>query len=232
MARVQYGIIITDLKGSIGGVTFQNNTSGKIVRTRPIQLKKYTAPQNLTQQRFYNWVSRYSSLLFAQQLLWQAFASAHTKVNLFNETKTLNGQNWFISVNENLRIINQSFTLSPPAYTLPPSVDPYSLTLRPIDMVIDFGAGFSPANSDIVIRTTPPLRTSKGMFRGKLRLTKVIDVQPFTNYDIQSEWSSVHNLQWPPSSNDDVFYIACMISTIEKSTGLESPGLIVISKLN
>ena len=61
MARVEYGAIVTDLTGSIGGTTFQRNSSGAIARSRA-----YT-PVNPSQQQSDGSLCLFSLLLCGQR---------------------------------------------------------------------------------------------------------------------------------------------------------------------
>jgi len=116
MARVVYSVPVTELIGSIGGSTFQSNRSGYIVRSLPQVRKKRTYSQTL-HVRLFSYISQlYRDLSGANKLLWDAFAIANPHINLWNESKTVDGCRWFININST-RIRNGLAVLNaPPAY--------------------------------------------------------------------------------------------------------------------
>jgi len=76
MARITYGLI-TDIRGSIGGLTFQKNASGAIVRLKSTRVIN---PSNLlaNQQRLLaSIVALWFTLTNDQKNAWNALAAAH-----------------------------------------------------------------------------------------------------------------------------------------------------------
>src|SRR6267154_5450968 len=97
MARIVY--TLGELKGSVAGLTFQNNSSGKIVRQRPNVSKTSSIKQQGAHQNHISLLQSYSQLTNDEKGLWNLYASTYTKVNKFGEDKQLTGQNWYESIN-------------------------------------------------------------------------------------------------------------------------------------
>ena len=99
MARVTYGAGVTDYKGSIGGVTYQNNASGAIARLRTKATVNPTASQAAYQNRLSYLVSLWASLTQLQKDAWDTFAAANDHTTPWGDIKTLSGYQWFMSCN-------------------------------------------------------------------------------------------------------------------------------------
>ena len=230
MARITYGGIVTGLKGSIAGFTFQKNSSGEIVRSRPRGRKKKTAYQTTEQVKLISFLQSYSNLSLAHKTLWSSFAALWSKTNAFGQIKKLSAQNWYISINQNLQRISKPLLLTPPGHTLPTSPGAFFLIASFSDLLIRFLPIFNPTNVSILIWASPPISTISQSLQKKIRLISIKNTPPYSVIDIKTDWESYFNIKYPPSGNTDNFSIAVMITSIEQRTGLSSPGLIQINQ--
>jgi len=230
MARITYGALITEIKGSVGGFTFQKNASGTIIRSRPSMNKKKTSKQTIQQTSFFSFLSKYSNLTLAQKNLWSAFAAIHTKSNAFGQIKSLTAQNWYISINQHLQKISEPLINTPPSYTLPTAPGAFSLIMTSTVLKLKFLPIFNPTNESILIWASPPISTTSQVLQKNLRLIAVRNIPPFSEIDIKNEWEDNYNISYPPSGTDDDFNIAVMVQSVEQRTGIASPGLFQINK--
>ena len=83
MAKVTYGALVTEINGSIGGITFQTNRAGTIARIRPASFRSRTGKQNTEIANFTSLIAGFSALTLAQKQAWDTFASVHTKETKF-----------------------------------------------------------------------------------------------------------------------------------------------------
>lgn len=141
MATVTYGAYITELKGSIGGVTFQRNYSDKIARLKPYVHNSKSSYQ-LTRQRNMAYLAyHWTTLSGANQATWAALALAHNHTNHWGEVKKITGYQWYMALNMNMLLqtnwINDSaptwVTYAPfPAYTIEATVDYLRLVMSDV----------------------------------------------------------------------------------------------------
>lgn len=232
MAIVEFAAPITSIKGSIGGWTFQANNSGNIIRLKGTRAKSITAKQTLAQQNFFEFVQKWQTLTFAEKLLWDAYGVANTKENKFGITKTLTGMNWYQSINSNLQLMGEPLVTSPPAHILPPAVAAYNLTFDATKIEITFGAPFSPANSQLLIWATYPTTQTTNLKRQALKQIVVLDSAPYTTIDITSAWETAVGMSYPPPGTTPCYSIASLVQTIEKTSGIASPGLADVTNTN
>lgn len=228
MARVEYGAIITDIRGSIGGFTFQPNRSGAICRLRPTGRKASSPAQTAVHALHVDFMRQWMALTMAQKLDWNDFADLHTKVNPWGETKTLSGANWFEAINQNRVRMGLSVLTTPPTYTLPTQPPAFSLNLDATDIEIDWTPNFSPTATNIYVWSTPPITNAVSNLRNLMKPTLNLFDSSYNIVNLTSEWETVHKLSWPPSSSGSDFQIAVMVMSTYRPSGINSVGVFEI----
>jgi len=136
MARITYGPLITDLKGSIGGLTFQNNPSGSIVRMRPKSRRAGSQLQTsrLVITRFL--VQKWGLLSLENQELWNAYAEDHLFIRKSGESVRVTGFNWFVAANWQQTFDGQPVIEAPNSYVLPSVPSSFTFEVAGEDSVI------------------------------------------------------------------------------------------------
>src|SRR3972149_7623759 len=117
MARITF--TLGTIKGSIGGLTFQGNTSGSIIRQRPAPRKSSTLKQQASHANFLFLLKAWQDIAQDDRDLWNTYASLHEKINKTGESKLLTGMNWFISVNSQQYSQTATLIETPADYVLP-----------------------------------------------------------------------------------------------------------------
>lgn len=222
MARVWYGGIITEMKGSIGGTTFQSNAAAKIAKQRSSRRKQNTSLQNLAITTFQQVQLNWQNINQAQKSLWNDFAGLHTKENRWGETKVMTGFNWFLSINTNLFLIDESLLVVPPVWESPLPVSAYDGAFIPSDTYINFIEPFAHSNHYILMYTSHLLRTVSTANRKVLRLTKIIEpgISDFVYFE--DDWVATHNVPVPIPGDPVNNQIFCALTTVHKSKGISS----------
>lgn len=230
MARVEYGVIITDIIGSIGGITFQHNRSGKIARLRPETHKNPSLAQTERQVKHTGILYDWQQLSGAQQTDWNDFADLHTKENMFGDTKKLSGLNWYESVNLSRDLIDLPNLITPPAYLLPCAVPAYTVTINQSKIEINLTAPFDTTDNALLIRATNPIPNTTINFRGQWRFITYEDTGMINNIDITTLWKNIFTCVYPPSSDMLGINIGIMVQVIRKVSGIQSIGSISTNK--
>lgn len=231
MARATYGAIITDLKGSICGTTFQHNASGKIVRLRPFRKKYNTSKQISRNQLFYARLREWNALTYQIKFLWNSFASIHRFTDPFGAIKDLTGLQWYISINCNLELIDEAVISTPPAWLLPTT--PPSATLNVYHSSITLTVSSpNPAGYDsIVVLLTPPVKNCSKKLNGKYRLCYIIPAGLWVPLNLTPYFETCFDLNWLSLAASGDFNIGCEIFCIDTVSGIASPVNRYISQL-
>jgi len=229
MAKVEYGSIIVNISGSIGGITFQTNRSGKIARLKPYSNHFPSILQNQENVDFCYYANLYNALTFDQKTAWLLFADTNTFTNRNGTVKRINAFNFFFLVNKNLANFSLPALSDPPLYITGTAVGNYSVKLYNDALKCEFALPQNVTADGALIFTTPPLRSISTSFNRHLRLTQIENIVNFQNLDITSKWTETHNLVYPFSTIPDLYQIGVMIVYINLTTGLSSVGLRKIS---
>lgn len=231
MAKVVFGAGITTIRGSIGGWTFHKNRSGNIIRLRGQASRESSEKQTRAHETHQKFLTEFQRLGEASKILWDDFATTFTKVDKFGEDKTLTGQNWFEAINQVRVLIGESVLQIPPARDLPIAVPGIELLINETSIKLDVETGIDFTNTAFIIRTTSPFTRTTTSIRSALRLTKVLDQAVSGVIDITSDWEDTHSIPYPPSTIALCIKISSMIQTVNKNSGITSPGLIISDDL-
>lgn len=99
MARITYSALVTEIKGSIGGTTFQSNAYGFTVKNKPNIVKPNTPLQKVQQVYFSAAAKLWASISQSTRDSWDTWASNNPQYAKNNPTSVLTGQAVFIKWN-------------------------------------------------------------------------------------------------------------------------------------
>ena len=208
-------------------MSFQHNRSGKIVRQRPIQRKVNTFKQSARIAEFHNIQNAWFNLDIGDKSDWNDFADDHDKVNNWDETKSVNGYNWFMSVNSYLQLCGESLLDTPPTYLVPTTPGDYEAYVGDLALEIEFDPPFAHADYYLFIWCSPVLRSAQVYNRKAYRLVKIVD--PGTNdvIDLEADWESTFGISFPVPGINEGNAILFAVQTVHTDRGLASPFRLV-----
>jgi hypothetical protein len=232
MARVIYAYPVSELIGSIGGVTFQRNSSGKTARSKPNMTMNPSPGQAVQQYNLSRLVAFWPTLSQAQKDTWTTYLVPHPHVTPWGESKLLNGYQWFLSCNLNMLLANEGPTPVAPSWYVvsPPPV--FTLTAVIGNLYAHFAAPWSVTPDHIFVYLTLPLRQSSLKLRRSLFLIDINDTFNDDDLILTSFFESLINVVWADFFNTADANIICRLMVIRKGSGLASPftsGIVKIS---
>lgn len=124
MARIKYGSIATEIRGSIGGTTFQRNAYGFSIKNKPNMVRLQSESQNEVHRYMTAVSQRWLAITEVQRNHWNAFALAHPVPSVHNPDAMLTGYTFFLKYNL-IRAVSGVYILDEPTDG--------SLTLHPIN---------------------------------------------------------------------------------------------------
>jgi hypothetical protein len=232
MARVTYGALITELAGSIGGITFQRNSSGNVARLKPNMPVNSSVNQQLQQFNISKLIPVWSALSSANKTSWENFALAHNHVDSWGNVKILNGFQWFMSCNINLLLNAQATISSAPAWTAVSALPSFVLVADAGNFDIDWTPAIDLTGYRLIIYATPPLKQSSMKLRRSTFIIKKFDGGVTDTLAIETEYSSVFNVDWGDLFGAAYCNIIIRVKVIQEGTGLASPYTSALLKLN
>ena len=115
MALITLGSVATDIRNSIGGVTYSRNKGGAYARARVVPLNPQTTAQTTVRANFANNSKAWSgTLTAAQRTAWTNFAAVNPYVNVLGASIILSGIAMFQSLNQILSQIGSAQETDPP----------------------------------------------------------------------------------------------------------------------
>ena len=101
MAKLKYGAVISDARGSIEGVTFSQGRFGPFARKRGIPRVQQTGFTTAVRVRLANFARRwFGTLTQVQRDAWIALAVANPVTDVFSNSHILTGQQLYIRCNQ------------------------------------------------------------------------------------------------------------------------------------
>lgn len=220
MARIVY--TLGELMGSVGGLTFQRNRSGKIVRQRPTVGKKNTTKQQRSHQLHANALRGWQLLTNEQRSNWNTYALTWTKENKFGQTKTLTGANWYESVNFWRNLLSLALLTNPPAHDLPERTPTFEILLSDTSVVISFTSAHDYVTSPVIVYTTNPTSKSTNSINQIRKYVTIIDADPGATLNITALWETATGLEWNPLINFPSANIFVCLESVRASSGITS----------
>jgi len=223
MARIIYGGIITELAGSIGGVTFQRNSSGTIARLKPDRPLNPSPGQQLKNTLLSQMVAAWHALSSANKITWSNFAAAHDHVDEYNTTKHLNGFQWFMSCNLNLLATGQATISAAPAWTVVTAPPAYDVFADADLFYAEFENPFDWTGYRAAFYATPLLQKTNEQIRNNLFFLHSFDPGLMDTFDLLSYYATLFDYVWNTIVVNSSATIIVKLKKVQEATGLASP---------
>lgn len=171
MARIKFGMMMTDARGKLGGHVFTKAKSGATIRTKVSPLNPKTSAQSEARGALGANSQAWRTLSETQRLAWNSAAQEVSKTNAFGDTYFPSGKNYFTAVNNNLRNVGSQILVNPPALVQMPSLTSVEIAFDLLAEQIDIAPNFvgDEANIIIVCNATSGQSAGRYNFSGKYR---------------------------------------------------------------
>jgi len=232
MARVTYGGGVSAFKGSIGGVTFQGNPSGQIVKRKTYYPCNPSPEQSANQGEVARLVALWHTLSSAQIAAWDAIATANDHTNPWGEVRTISGYQWFMSCNLNLIASGQSTITTAPAYSIPTVPDQFDLKANATELYLAWSPAWTPASAYNILQVSPPMRQGNLKIRRSMWNLNIYGSGTYTDWDITTLWNNRFNTTWADFWADSSAFIIVRVRTIGAATGYSSAWVADLVRIN
>lgn len=115
MAKIKFGMFMTDARGKVGGQVFSKNRGGAYVRTKVTPSNPRTAKQMASRAILGQLSVGWSALTSPQIQAWNKAVNDWQKTDIFGDLKSPTGKNLFVALNKNLLQSRQTSLNVPPA---------------------------------------------------------------------------------------------------------------------
>lgn len=133
MAKVQYGAIVTGVRGTIGGATFSQNHSGPYARIWSRGRNPRTTLQENNRAYFAQLPAAWQGMSQANRDDWDTFAALGTseKTDPFGDPYYASGWNWFCEINLRRPLFGESVYTGTPVTTATGAPPASTVTIDP-----------------------------------------------------------------------------------------------------
>lgn len=222
MARVTYGPLVTELIGSIGGLTFQRNASGAIARLKPNATVNPSLLLSNRQTALGALVSLWPTLTPTQQNVWCQLAIDHPHIDCYGTTKQLNGFQQFLSNNLNLESIGLPALLDAPEYSLPSPPPEFSINFGSTVMSLVFVTPVDPNTMVLITFSTPLVRSTLVSTRKAKFIIPLGTWLNTTTLDITASFCNYFNIVYADMLAESQANIVIRTKFIDPVTGFSS----------
>lgn len=171
MARIKFGMMMTDARGKLGGHVFTKAKSGATIRTKVTPLNPKTSAQSEARSALGSNSQAWRMLSETQRLAWNSAAQEVSKTNAFGDTYFPSGKNYYTAVNNNIRNVGFDNIQDPPALVVMPTLVAvgveFDLLAEQIDIAPDTYGDL--AGCAIVCNATSGQSAGRYNFSGKYR---------------------------------------------------------------
>jgi len=102
MAKIKFGMMMTDARGKLGGQVFSKNRGGAYVRTKVTPSNPQTLAQTIVRTNLGNISQLWNSLTTDQIAGWNSAVENWKSTDIFGDIKIPSGKNLFTKLNVNL----------------------------------------------------------------------------------------------------------------------------------
>jgi hypothetical protein len=188
MAKIKFGMMMTDASGKLGGQVFSKNRGGSYVRTKVTPTNPQTTAQMTVRGIFASISSAWSSLTEANRLSFNNLVGDYGTTDIFGDLHNPSGKALFQRLNQNLEISEQAQITT----CVPPSAVPFanliSVTGDVSNAAIDVVTSGDTTGSKVVIWATPSLSQGTTFVKNKLRQIAVVAGADPQEADVWNEY--------------------------------------------
>ena len=232
MATIQLGALITSIKGSIQGWTFQKSGTRSTVRARSSPGRSSTINQQLAHQTHQKRLNEWQALNLSDRQLWNSYASLYPKVNKFGTSKKLTGQNWLESINTTLELIGEPLLSIPPVHILPIPVNSFYLTFDNGYFQAIFDTPIDLTNDRLLIWGTPITSRTTLSVNQMRKYMSSIGGGVVTDFSLQPSYEDTFPADFAAIGTVQNKQIIICFQTVNVSSGITSPLLCSFAELN
>jgi|SRR5580658_1429682 hypothetical protein len=129
MAKIILGATIGDARNKAGAIVYSRNRYGAYVRALVTPVNNQTDPQTTVRSSFATIAATWGTLTQSQMNAWEALAWTHPRKDIFGNRQTLNGQQLYCSLNQNLNLAGLTLTPDPPPTLAIVQPSPFTFTV-------------------------------------------------------------------------------------------------------
>lgn len=173
--KAQFGAIVTDGRGKIGGQVMSKNRAGSYMRTKVTPVNRQTASQSTIRERLTGFSQAWRGLTDAQRTAWNNAVGDYARTDIFGNLRNPSGFTLFQRLNNNLSAIGIAQIDSPPlpsaVGTCTAGVLTYTSGTPALSLALSNAV---PSDTKVKVFATAPVSAGKSFVKSEYRLISVL----------------------------------------------------------
>lgn len=197
MAKIKFGMMMTDARGKLGGQVFSKNRSGAYIRTKVTPVNPQTVAQSAVRSNLGTLSGMWSGLTASVIAAFNSAVEDWQTTDIFGDLKKPTGKNLFVKLNLNL--LNNglpTISLVPPKIEMPNLSDFKAEKIEDIDTITLTGLE-TLAGGVYQVEATPILPNGVSFVKNRLRVIASIPATSTFPFNVAPQWiskfGSIHN---------------------------------------
>lgn len=219
MAKIKFGMMMTDASGKLGGQVFSKNRGGAYVRTKVTPSNPQTTAQMLVRGIFASISSSWSSLTESARLSFNNLVNDYARTDIFGDLRNPSGKALFQRLNQNLEISGQAQITT----CVPPTEVPFANVVSALGDVsatsLDVETDGDTTGSKVVVWATPSLSQGTTFVKNKLRQVQVFTGAAAGTFDLYDAYVAKFGI---PAAGDNIYVGVRVINANGQASPLET----------
>lgn len=224
MAKIKWGMYITDGRGKQGGHVMSKNRAGAYVRTKVTPSNPQTTFQMNVRGIFAAISSGWSALTDAQRASFNNQVGSYQTTDIFGDLRNPTGKNLYQRLNQNLANTDQALlTVCPSPIEVPfANLQGVAGDVSDAEIFLDYNGDLT--GQKVQISATPILSQGTSFVKNKLRVIGVIEGTNTASAEIQSLYVAKFGL---PSAGDNIYFAVRVINAQGQASPIETVKAVI-----
>lgn len=210
MAKIKFGMMMTDARGKLGGQVFSKNRSGAYVRTKVTPSNPRTPDQMAGRGILGSLSASWSGLTDLQRRAWNNAVSDWEKTDIFGDSRKPTGKNLFTGLNKEIEQSGGTRILVPPAKIIIPELDPLTPVVEIAAAEVTLGISTVPVGFVLQVSATASMSQGTSFVKDKLR---VIGYQPAGAVNSTTVYSDYVDKFGAPTVGANIHFAVKLVAT-------------------
>ena len=190
MAKIKFGMMMTDARGKLGGQVFSKNRAGAYIRTKVTPTNPRSMAQTVVRANFAVFTQGWSALTLALIAAWNSAVSSWSTTDVFGDLKNPTGKNLYVR-------LNQSATLAgyPSFETVPEKLEMVSGIVTEVTVgtglgLITLADVYFGNDARVVVFATEPVSNGTSYVKNKLRQIYSVLADTYNAQDLYNAYEA------------------------------------------
>lgn len=190
MAKIKFGMMMTDARGKLGGQVFSKNRAGAYIRTKVTPSNPQTRAQSAVRSNLGTLSTAWNLLTAAQITGWNTAVNDWQTTDIFGDVKKPTGKNLFVKLGLNCLNNGMAINETAPEKMELPAINDIEVTLNDVTGVLTI-EGLPVFTSGMYqIEATPPVPLGVSFVKNKFRVIESIAQATATDVDVTTNYQA------------------------------------------